>query len=276
MVKVGGQALIDGVLMRTDRVWAIARADGSIEVGELADRGRLGRVPGFRVLTGIVGGFRLAFARPGRRRTDRKLLWALVSIEAVVIAVGAVLGDVAAPMWAGLLMSFATLVALRLATPRALWRYHGAEHKAVAAHEAGIDVADVPAVLGCSRVHNRCGTNLVFVMLLLGVLLLDVPLVLQLPAFAALLAVCAELVSLAAGRPTAVLSRVALAGGWAVQRWITTSEPTAAEQAVGCHALLACLDYHLRSEGEDGARQERGGVGQQDHARHPERVRQPA
>ncbi|HVF73521.1 MAG TPA: DUF1385 domain-containing protein [Acidimicrobiales bacterium] len=245
-LKVGGQALVDGVLMRTDRAWAIARADGSIEVGELVERGRLGGVPGLRVLSGIVGGFRLAFARPGRRRTDRKLLWALLGIEAVVVGVGAVLGDVAAPMWAGLLMSFSTLVALRLATPRALWRYHGAEHKAVAAHEAGIDVDDVGAVLRCSRVHNRCGTNLVFVMLLLGVLLLDVPMVLQLPAFAGLLAVCAELVTLAAGRPTAMLSRVTLAGGRAIQRWITTSEPTAAEQAVGCQALLAALAEHAR------------------------------
>lgn len=244
MVKVGGQALVDGVLMRTDRVWAIARADGSVETGVLAPRGRLGRIPGVRVLTGIVGGFRLAFGRRGRRPGDRKLLWALLGIEAVVIGLGALLGDVAAPWWAAGIMSFSTLVALRLATPAVLWRYHGAEHKAVAAHEAGVDLGDTEAVLRCSRVHNRCGTNLVFVMLLLGMVLLDVPMVLQLPAFAALLAVCAEVVSLAAGRPSWVGSRVVLAGGRAVQRWITTAEPTFDEQAVGCHALLACLAAH--------------------------------
>lgn len=244
MVKVGGQALVDGVLMRTDRVWAIARADGSVETGVLAPRGRLGHIPGVRVLTGIVGGFRLAFGRRGRRPGDRKLLWALLGIEAVVIGLGALLGDVAAPWWAAGIMSFSTLVALRLATPAVLWRYHGAEHKAVAAHEAGLDLRDTEAVLRCSRVHNRCGTNLVFVMLLLGMVLLDVPMVLQLPAFAALLAVCAEVVSLAAGRPSWVGSRVVLAGGRAVQRWITTAEPTFDEQAVGCHALLACLTAH--------------------------------
>lgn len=249
MVKVGGQALVDGVLMRTDRVWAIARADGSVEVGELEPRGRFGKVPGLRVLTGIVGGFRLAFARPGRRRTDRKLLWALLAMEAVVIGVGVLLGDVAAPWWAATAMSFFTLVALRVTTPRALWRYHGAEHKAVAAHEEGVDLADTEAVLRCSRVHNRCGTNLVFVMLLLGVVLMDLPMFLQLPAFAGLLAVCAEVVSLAAGRPSWIVSRAVLSGGRAVQRWITTSEPTLAEQAVGCHALIACLAEHARLTG---------------------------
>lgn len=249
-VKVGGQALVDGVLMRSDRAWAIARADGSIEVGELAPR-RFKRMPGVRVLAGIVGGFRLAFARPGRRRTDRRLLWSLLGIEAVVIAVGWLLGDVAAPVWASVAMSFVVLVALRVATPRALWRYHGAEHKAVAAHEAGVDLADVDAVLACSRVHNRCGTNLVVVMLLAGALLVDVSPWLQIPAFAALLAVSAEVVSMAAKRPRFLLSRVVLVGGRAVQRWLTTAEPTAAEQAVGCRALLAVLEEESRRMSTD-------------------------
>ena len=244
VLKVGGQALVDGVLMRSDRVWAIARADGTVEVGELAPR-RFPKVPGVRVLAGVVGGLRLAFARPGRRRTDRRLLWALLGIEAVLVAVGWLLDGVApSSMWVSLGLSLLTLVALRLVTPSALWRYHGAEHKAVAAHEAGVDVADVAAVLGCSRVHNRCGTNLVVVMLLAGVLLVDVAPVLQLPAFVALLAVSAEVVSLAATRPRWLMSRLVLGGGRAVQRWLTTAEPTAAEQEVGCRALLAVLAVH--------------------------------
>lgn len=247
VLKVGGQALVDGVLMRSDRVWAIARADGSVQVGELEPR-RFAKVPGVRVLAGIMGGFRLAFARPGRRRTDRRLLWSLLGIEAVVVAVGWLLGDVAAPVWAGIVMSFTTLVALRLATPRALWRYHGAEHKAVAAHEAGMDLSDVGAVLACSRVHNRCGTNLVVLMLLAGSLLMGVSPLLQIPVFLALLAVSAEVVSLAAKRPRFVMSRLVLAGGRAAQRWITTAEPTPAEQAVGCRALLAVLESESTTE----------------------------
>lgn len=256
VVKVGGQALVDGVLMRSDRVWAIARADGSVEVGELEPR-RFGRVPGLRVLAGIVGGFRLAFARPGRRRTDRRLLWALLGIEVLVVAVGWLLGDVAAPVWASMAMSFTTLVALRLATPRSLWRYHGAEHKAVAAHEAGVDLADVQAVLACPRVHNRCGTNLVVVMLLAGALLMGVSPLFQVPAFVALLAVSAEVVSLAAKRPRFVMSRLVLVGGRAVQRWLTTSEPTPAEQAVGCRALAAVLAYETTTDSRLPPRPER-------------------
>jgi hypothetical protein len=54
------------------------------------------------------------------------------------------------------------------------------------------------------------------------------------------------LVTVAALRPRWLPSRVLLVGGRALQRWVTTAEPTAAEQAVGCHALLACLAEHDR------------------------------
>ena len=55
----------------------------------------------------------------------------------------------------------ATIAAFRLMSPAVQWRYHGAEHKAVTAYERGLDLGDVDSVLGCPRVHARCGTNLV-------------------------------------------------------------------------------------------------------------------
>lgn len=42
-----------------------------------------------------------------------------------------------------------------------LWRYHGAEHKAVNAAEAGLDLTTENAA-GMSRVHPRCGTVMAF------------------------------------------------------------------------------------------------------------------
>ena len=130
---------------------------------------------------------------------------------------------------------------LRVTTPSALWRYHGAEHKAVAAHEAGVDLDDTAAVLRCSRVHNRCGTNLVVVMLVAGLFLVRLATVVQIPAFLVALAVVAELMTLAAARPRALASRLLLGGGRFLQRYLTTAEPTPAEQAVACRALTACL-----------------------------------
>ena len=64
-VKVGGQALPDGVVMRTSHAWAVARADGTVETGAVP-QSRLGHIPVLRVLSGVLLGLRVGF---GRRRT---------------------------------------------------------------------------------------------------------------------------------------------------------------------------------------------------------------
>jgi len=40
------------------------------------------------------------------------------------------------------------------------WSFHGAEHKAIYAHENGIELT-LEKVRGCPRIARRCGTNLV-------------------------------------------------------------------------------------------------------------------
>lgn len=265
-VKVGGQALADGVLMRTNRAWAIARADGSVEVGPVPPS-PAARIPVLRVVLGLAGALKLAVSRGmlGRgskggaeskataRRLNRRFLIVLAGLEAAAFGMAKVFGDVPGSDhgWTAAVLTvvpwIVTLAVLRLATPSSLWRYHGAEHKAVAAHEAGVDLGDTDEVLKASRVHNRCGTNLVFVMLLLSLLVRgQASGVWQIPLFLGLLGVSAEVITLAAKRPGWMPSRLLLGGGRLLQRWVTTAEPTAAEQAVGCHALLACLAEHAR------------------------------
>ena len=259
-VRAGGQALADGVLMRTDRAWAIAREDGSIEVGQVPHN-RFSRIPVLRVLVGLIGAMRLGIVRgmlrrgsPGdvqrSRRVNGRFLLVLLGAEAVVVGAGwwverAGIVTGASPVMT-LLPWIVVLAGMRLATPAAMWRYHGAEHKAVSAHEAGVDLNDTAAVLRASRVHDRCGTNLVFVMALLSLLLTPIPSALQVPTFLMTLGASVELVSLASKRPRVLLSRVVLFGGKMLQRYVTTVEPTAAEQAIGCRALTAALAEHER------------------------------
>ena len=258
-VKVGGQALGDGVLMRTDRAWAIARADGSVERGAVR-RTWAARVPVLRVLAGLAGALRLTVGRGllgrGRRpgstaAVSRRFLWVLLAVEAVALALSVLLDSVtssgASSMAATVAPWIATFAVLRLAVPGVLWRYHGAEHKAVAAHEAGVDPADLEAVLRSPRVHDRCGTNLVFLLMVCSVPLASLPGLVQLPALLVVLAAAAEVVSLAARRPGALASRAVLAGGRSLQRWVTTAEPAPAEQQVACLALTACLREHARA-----------------------------
>jgi uncharacterized protein YqhQ len=266
VVKVGGQALADGVLMRTSRAWAIARADGTVEVGALPPT-PAARIPVLRVVAGLFGALKLAVSRGmlGRgsqaspeakasvRRMNRRFLTVLVVLEAGAYLLSRAFGDftVTGRGLVGILYTVvpwaATLLALRLFTPQTLWRYHGAEHKAVSAHEQGVDLADTAAVLRAERVHNRCGTNLVFLMLAVGLALRGhVGGWAQVPVFVGLLGLSAEVIGWLAARPRWAVTRLVLSGGKALQRWVTTAEPTAAEQAVGCRALLACLDEHAR------------------------------
>src|SRR5581483_1977789 len=243
---------------------------GSVDVGALPSS-PAARIPVLRVLLGLFGGLRLAISRGmlgrGRatgspasasgKRLNRRFLLVLAGLEAAAFAASRLVPTSQFHGWRGLVAVVVpwvvTLAVLRLATPGSLWRYHGAEHKAVAAHEAGVDLADTGAVLTAPRVHDRCGTNLVFLMLLLGLVLHGVVAGwLQGPLFLMLLGVSAEVVTLAANRPRWMASRVVLAGGRAIQRWVTTAEPTAAEQAVGCRALLACLAEHERIVALDG------------------------
>lgn len=258
-VRIGGQALADGVLMRTSRAWAVARDDGSVEVGALAPR-RTAGIPVLRFLVGLASGMRLAVGRGmlGRgagaavatraKHRNGRFLWALLAVEVVGLSFSFLVDGRTLPLWAGIaatagpwVMAFAVL---RLLTPGSLWRYHGAEHKAVAAHEAGVAMDDVQTVLAAPRVHDRCGTNLVFLAMIGGLALGGLPAAFQVPAFLLLMATTAEAVTQAAGRPRSPLSRLVLAGGRALQRYVTTAEPTAAEQAVGCRALAACLALH--------------------------------
>lgn len=250
--KVGGQALADGVLMRAGAVWAVARLDGSLEMGRLPEN-RWGGVPLLRVVTALgpalSRGLRAMGASGRNRALPRRVRWALPLFVAAPLlanaALARLLGVPAVWGWqsgvTAVLLVATQLVALRAVMPASMWRFHGAEHKAVAAYEAGADLDDLDAVLAAPRVHNRCGTNVVAV--LIAACLLPVPSggAAGIAMFVLLFAVSVEVVTLAARRPRVLASRVVLSGGHLLQRWITTSEPTREEQAVGVKALQACL-----------------------------------
>ena len=250
--KVGGQALSDGVLMRAGDVWAVARLDGSLEMGRLPEN-KWANVPLLRVLTGLgpalVRGLR-AMGASGRNRTlPRRVRWALPLFLVAPLALNALLSQAlgTTTVWGwqsgmtAILMVGCQLAALRVVMPGSMWRFHGAEHKAVAAYEQGADLDDLDAVLAASRVHDRCGTNVVAVLIAACLLPLPSNGPLSLVTFLVVFALCVEIVSMAAKKPSFFLSKAVLAGGHFLQRYVTTAEPTREEQAVGVKALQACL-----------------------------------
>lgn len=258
-VRPGGQALADGVLMRTRLAWAIARSDGSTEVGAMP-RNPFSSVPALRIVAGLGSGLKLGVGRGlirgARDAGNRRFLILLAVAEVGALA----LLFLAGPALDGLHPALSTLLSvgagalslalLRKAAPASLWRFHGAEHKAAAAFEAGADSADVDAALAASRLHPRCGTNLLFPLTAAGMALSTLPAVVQIFAGVLALGLVAEALSLAARSPRAIWARLLLGPGLFLQRHITTAEPTRDEQAVACRAMAACLELHHSLAGQ--------------------------
>ncbi|OPA81551.1 hypothetical protein BVG16_03125 [Paenibacillus selenitireducens] len=63
------------------------------------------------------------------------------------------------------------LWAISLAPPvKRLFQYHGAEHKVISAHEAGLDLT-VPNVQRFNTLHYRCGSSFIILSVIIGVII---------------------------------------------------------------------------------------------------------
>jgi uncharacterized protein YqhQ len=110
--------------------------------------------------------------------------------------------------------------------------YHGAEHKAINAYEAGVPM-DVENVKRYSRLHPRCGTSFLFIVLLISIVLYSIVLIsdfyFRIAYRVALIPVIAgvsyELLRLSGKYKDSPITRVFVAPGLAFQR-LTTKEPT--------------------------------------------------
>ncbi len=111
-------------------------------------------------------------------------------------------------------------------------RYHGAEHKAINAYEAGVPM-DVEHVRKHSRLHPRCGTSFLFIVLIISIVLFTLMpdygyawriayRILLIPVIAG---ISYELLRLSGKYRTNIVSRVLTAPGLAFQL-LTTKEPS--------------------------------------------------
>jgi uncharacterized protein YqhQ len=164
-LRLGGMALRNGLLVHGPTSWAAAvrTRDGEIAVasGPKPDLGAKAtdRVPGLRGVTKLAQAFAVIplvkRALPEARlpMQDAKTLGAMVGAAATAQAVRStgprtLLREAAV----GVVSLAPALLALRGGE---LAAYHGAEHKAIGAYEAGEEAADA------TKEHDRCGSNLV-------------------------------------------------------------------------------------------------------------------
>jgi uncharacterized protein YqhQ len=257
-MRVGGMAFGNGVLMRSPHFWAWAREDGTVmhrPVRTLLDRHRALRLPLVRsaVSFGEMVGLMVSLhARNGWRRIVRLLLWMALWLAAD-LGFSLLLPYLLPDHWTvqeallGVLDFGLALLAMREGMGAKVWRYHGAEHKAVNAFEAGADLDDLRAVATYSRIHDRCGSNLVVIaglLLALGYFVVSLPMggLLGMLVTVVVMIVALELFRQIVRRPRSAISRALLAGGKLLQRYVTTSEPEPEHLRLACAALTRCVE----------------------------------
>ena len=144
------------------------------------------------------------------------------------------------------------LLLLSLFRPfRKILKYHGAEHKAIAAHEAGGPVTSAVAA-GFTRFHPRCGTSFLVVSTVVSIAVYGAVLaitgVFTYPALIATRLIGAPIVTAIAFELQRQAARLA-DGRWRFLSWpglwaqrLTTAEPGPEELEVACAALAVALE----------------------------------
>lgn len=217
---VGGQAVLEGVMMRGKRSMATAVRDprGCIQVESERitppeKRSKFLRLPLVRgvasFVSSLVVGNRVlmrsaALCEEENEQPSKAEKWLAekhkINLGAIFNALSTVLGIVLAvvlfvflpqlltramrldPMKAGgvwfnlaeggvRIAIFVLYIALISLIPslKRVFMYHGAEHKAITAYERGLELK-TENVRGCSRVHDRCGTTFLFLVMIVSIL----------------------------------------------------------------------------------------------------------
>lgn len=262
-IRVGGSALPDGVMMLTPLACAIARegVDGDMRVESFALPERkphpMEKLLFVRILPKLIGQMSLVVRgwKPGTgKRIPPPVLALAVMIGLVSTALNASLSHLPT-VWHAVGASFLQIILFfgiigaTRAVPRLgrIWRFHGGEHQAIAAYEAGMELTPENAATR-TLYHPRCGTNLAMLALVLmipgmiaGSLIAGffgylVTVAVPLPA----MCVAFEIVMLGQKRMPMVLWP-----GLAFQR-LTVARPGARESEAGVMALRAALLEHAR------------------------------
>lgn len=265
ILRLGGMALRNGLLIHGPTSWAAAARDREGEI-QVASGRKPVLAPDLAVQVPLLRGpLRLAEAFLLIPTVRMKLRSARLPFEDVrVIAAMLVASSASRALRRRPASATGELIqaALGLApamvalSDRNLAAYHGVEHKAIGAYEAG---SDDPA--SATKEHERCGSNLVAPMLVLsaaGQLLLEHALEEPGPMARAAVgvasaSVAAEMFAWSERNPETTAARAFHRPGHEIQRLIATKEPTPEQLEVGVTALREILRVEQEAEGETSA-----------------------
>jgi uncharacterized protein YqhQ len=274
-MTVGGQAVIEGVMMRNKERFAIAvrLPDGKLKVKKESST-KSPKIFDIFFVRGVIGlGYTLydgvrALIWSGNQNLgieEEKLSKAEIIGTISTSFLFAILFFVALPFFSarwlsgdgflfdvldgvfrvGLFIGYLILISM-MKDVKTLFQYHGAEHKTIYCYESGKKLT-VENVKKFTRFHPRCGTSFLFIVLLLSIFvfsLLSGPLWVRLVGRIVLLPVVAgigyEIIKLSDRFRENFLVKGLIAPGLWLQR-ITTSEPSDKQLEVGIASLQAVI-----------------------------------
>jgi uncharacterized protein YqhQ len=198
----GGQAVIEGVMIRSKKhmVICVRQPDGKIltkteEIKSLSERYRILKIPFLRGIValfetlylgvkGLYFSANVSLEEEGEKIEPKEMAVAFVLAMALAIFLFSI-----TPFFLTTLFKFKGLVfnvvegLIRIAIFllylvamtfvqefRRVFQYHGAEHATINAYEAGVEL-NVANAKKYSRLHPRCGTSFLFIVLLISILL---------------------------------------------------------------------------------------------------------
>ena len=279
--NIGGQAVLEGIMLRspTQQALAVRTPDGKIvtEVSKLEPLAKRWPVFGLPLIRGGVAIFEaLAGAISSLERSaqlvepDEEISsfhMAVITVIALLFGVGLFFllpAVIVNPLsrWFGttplvlnlieglirvlLFVGYLALIGLSRDIKRP-FQYHGAEHKVISCWEAEKPLTPEAAAT-CSRLHPRCGTSFMLLVVVLSILLFTFfspailwqKLILRLALLPILAGIAYELTRWTA-KSNSILARIVLAPGMSLQK-LTTREPSLDQLEVALAALAGVVD----------------------------------
>ncbi|AEB11322.1 DUF1385 domain-containing protein [Marinithermus hydrothermalis] len=194
MKQIGGSAALEGVMMKASDAWALAvrLPDGSIHVERheetaLAQRFAWARWPLVRGVVALFDALSVSYRALSRsaqlvgeeeEELSRGALYATMAVSTLIgialfillpagisrvfvdAAAHPVLFNALAGVFKALILVGYLVMIGRLPDIQRFFMYHGAEHKAIAAYEAGLELT-VENVRAQPAYHPRCGTTFI-------------------------------------------------------------------------------------------------------------------
>ena len=286
---VGGQAVMEGVMMRGATSWAVAvrRPDGEIEV-QVNDAPtwaqKYSKLPLVRGVVALAESMALGMraltwstnkqaeaddVQLSKGQLTATVAFALVMFSGLFIVFPAVVtkmassrldGRLAFNVFEGVFRMGLFLLYIwgigRSKEIRRVFEYHGAEHKAIAAYETGVELSPERAQTFTTQ-HVRCGTNFLLLVLMLSIVshtfvgrpgwaVLMASRILLIPVIAGL---AYEFIRFAAAHMDKPWVRKAMVPGLALQK-MTTREPSLEQLEVAIASLRAVLTAEQLAEVE--------------------------